>query len=200
MPSFNKGVTVLKKKAFGTYNISKICHVAPITVGRWIEEGKLPYFTTGGGHRRVWEADLLKFLKAHNYPIPSDMKTGRPSILVIEDEASVRRSLRRALEKELPFMQVEEAMDGYEAGEKILSITPIVVVLDINMPGLNGLKVCERIRRNKSHKNVKIVAMSSEPTPAVKEKILKAGADAFLSKPLDLDSFLKIVRSLAGIK
>src|SRR5258708_29309955 len=85
----------LKKKARGTYQIATICHVAPITVGRWIAEGKLPHFTTGGGHRRVWQGDLLKFLQAHNYPLPKNLRDGGPAILIVEDDATTRRLIRR---------------------------------------------------------------------------------------------------------
>ncbi|MEK7704558.1 MAG: helix-turn-helix domain-containing protein, partial [Myxococcota bacterium] len=57
-------------KALGTTEVARICHVTPPTVGRWIEDGKLPSFTTGGGHRRVWVADLVAFFREHNIPVP----------------------------------------------------------------------------------------------------------------------------------
>jgi CheY-like chemotaxis protein len=185
----------MKRKAYGTYAISKICQVAPITVGRWIEEKKLPCFTTGGGHRRVWENDLITFLTAHNYPIPKDMKTSRQTvILVVDDEAAIRRLIRRVAEKEIPGVQIEEAEDGFEAAEKIFSLTPAVVVLDIYLPGIDGIKVCERIRVNKALKNVKIIAMTGDPSNGMKEKIMKAGANAFMEKPIDIDALLKTIQ------
>src|SRR5882672_8022730 len=108
------------RKALGTYNIAKICNVAPITVGRWIDEGKLPYFTTGGGHRRVWEKHLVKFLEDHNYPIPKNLSASlRPAILIVEDSAPERRLIRRVLEKSIPDAEIREAVNGYEAGEQI---------------------------------------------------------------------------------
>jgi len=51
------------KKAFGTYDIAKICNVTPSTVGNWIDKGLLPTFTTGGGHRRVWDKEPGRFFK-----------------------------------------------------------------------------------------------------------------------------------------
>ncbi len=171
-----------------------------MTVGRWVEEGKLPYFTTGGGNRRVWEEDLVKFLKAHNYPIPRNLKSSlRPVVLIVEDEASVRRFIRRTLEKELPDIEIEEAIDGYEAGEKISSLVPSVVILDVNLPGVDGFKICEHIRLNKSLKNVKVLSMTGDSDVGIREKILKAGADDFLAKPFDGQALVKAVKKLVGV-
>ena len=189
----------MRRKALGTYNISKICQVAPITVGRWIEEGKLPYFTTGGGHRRVWEEDLVKFLKEHNYPLPKNLKSSlQHTILIIDDESATRRLIRRALEKNFPSVQIDEAADGYEAGEKISTWIPSLVILDLILPGINGIKVCERIRNNKALKSVKILALTADPSDDAKKKILKAGANAFMSKPFETATIVKTVEKLIG--
>jgi len=199
MRNSHKRIQQLRKKALGTYAISKICQVAPITVGRWIAEGKLPYFTTGGGHRRVWEEDLVKFLKAHNYPVPKNLKSSlHPTILIVDDLAVTRRFIRRALEKTLPLAQIDEAADGYEAGEKISTGIPSVVILDITLPGLNGIKVCERIRLNKALKSVKILAITVNTSEEMKEKVLKAGADAFICKPFQAEALIKTVGKLLG--
>lgn len=191
----------MKKKVLGTYSIAKICHVAPITVGRWIDEGKLPFFTTGGGHRRVWQEDVLKFLKAHNYPIPAYLKvTQGPSVLIVEDDASMRRILRRALERNVTSVRIDEATDGFEAGVKVSSTTPSLVILNIKLPGLDVIKVCERIRANKAFKKVRILAITGEHSDEKKQKVLKAGADGFLMKPFEMDVFLKIAKSLLNSK
>lgn len=190
----------MAKKALGTYDIAKICHVAPITVGRWMEEGKLPFFTTGGGHRRVWQEDLVKFLKSHNYPIPKNIKLSvKPVILIVEDDQITRHFIRKGLEKILGGPDIHEASSGYEAGELISTLTPALVVLDIMLPGIDGFEVCKRIRANKAHKGVKILAVSGLPSAEVKTKILKAGADDYLPKPFEMESLIKAVTKLLGI-
>lgn len=186
-------------KALGTYDISKICHVAPITVGRWIEEGKLPYFTTGGGHRRVWNRDLVEFLKSHNYPIPKGLSTPTHfQILIVDDDAACRRLIHRSLSKTFSHIKVEEAADGYEAGEKVATLIPALVILDIRLPGVDGFKVCERIRLSKPLKKIKILAISGDGKKETRERILKAGADAFMAKPFDADEMMKIIGRLGA--
>src|SRR5687768_1202329 len=117
------------KKAFGTYDIARICQVSPPTVGRWIEEGKLPSFTTGGGHRRVWQADLISFLNSHNIPVPAEV-TAAPldRILIADDEEVLRRVVRKAIMSAFPSAEILEATDGFDAGHKVGIFLPSLVI------------------------------------------------------------------------
>ena len=190
---------MLKRRAFGTYAIAKICHVAPITVGRWIEEGKLPFFTTGGGHRRVWDTDLAAFLKAHNYPAPPNLLSNlNPTVLIVEDNTVTRRLIRRTLEQFVPKFTIREAADGFEAGEMISKTLPNLIVLDIWLPGINGIEICKKIRQDKARKNLKILAINGDASNDTKKKVMKAGADAFLAKPFKAEALLKMVEKLAN--
>ncbi len=188
----------MRKKALGTYEIAKICQVAPITVGRWIDEGKLPCLTTGGGHRRVWEEDLVKFLNSHGYPVPSHLGSSHHlTVLVVEDDPGARRLLRRLIEKSHSQLKVEDAVDGFEAGEKVAALVPSIVILDMNLPGVSGFKVCERIRSNKAWKKMKILAISSTADQGWKKQVLKLGADAALSRPCTNEEFVAMFTRLS---
>ena len=153
----------MRKKALGTYDISKICQVAPITVGRWIEEGKLPYFTTGGGHRRVWEEDLVEFLKAHNYPVPKKLKIFASPNHPYRRRSSLCRRLfiRKVLEKNFPTARLDEA-DGWVRGRREnydLGFHPFSY-WTLYCPGWTALKCASGSRLNKSLKRVKILAIT----------------------------------------
>lgn len=187
----------MRKKAYGTYDIAKICHVMPATIGRWIEEGKLPSFRTGGGHRRVWDADLAAFLKAHNIPIPPVLSAaGALSILIVDDEKPIRRTIRKILETNYKGAQLMEAEDGFEAGHKITHLAPALVLLDIKLPGLNGVKVCQTIREDANLKNVRILAMSGFNNEQTKAEVLEAGADDFIGKPFEPDELVQKINRL----
>ena len=80
MPDCSNG-TNMAKTAFGTTDIARMCHVAPTTVGRWLAEGKIPFFTTAGRHRRVCAPDLIVFLKEHGLPVPPEV----PGVDIKED-------------------------------------------------------------------------------------------------------------------
>lgn len=187
----------MKKKAYGTYDIAKFCHVMPSTIGRWIEEGKLPSFTTGGGHRRVWATDLLTFLRSHNIPVPPELSgEARLTILIVDDEASIRRAVRKIIALHFPDVDVQDAEDGFEAGHKISTLLPSLVILDLRLPGLNGFKVCQMIREDKQLKSTKVLALTGYSPEEAKKEILRVGADDFLAKPFDTEDLVSKIQKL----
>jgi len=173
-------------KAFGTTEVARVCHVTPPTVGRWIEDGKLPSFTTGGGHRRVWASDLVAFLREHNIPVPAALESwAHAKVVIVDDEPAVRRLIARVISDLDSAIEVHEAADGFEAGHKIASLVPRVVVLDIRLPGIDGYKVCEMIRSNDRLKQTLILAVSGHDPEESHKRALEAGADDFFAKPFD---------------
>ena len=114
-------------------------------------------------------------------------------ILVVDDERAVRESLRRALE--LEGYGVELASDGEEALRRLaLEPTPDAVVLDILMPGVDGLEVCRRLRSEGNGVPVLMLTARSEVDSRVAG--LDAGADDYLPKPFALAELLARLRAL----
>jgi excisionase family DNA binding protein len=190
----------MSKKAFGTHEIARICQVTPPTIGRWIEEGKLPSFKTGGGHRRVWDVDLVAFLRAHNIPIPSMLAgVSVRRILIVDDEVDMRRFIQGIVSKRFPGAEIHEAGDGFDAGRKIATLFPALVILDLRLPGMDGFKVCRTVRADPALKGVKILAITGVGVEDSRQQILDAGADAFLPKPfLAEDLAAKLEELLPG--
>lgn len=188
-----------KSKAFGTTELARMCHVTPPTVGRWIEEGKLPYFTTGGGHRRVWASDVVAFLREHNIPIPEELQAGgKTKVLIVDDEESTRRLISRVLLESYPQAEIHEAADGFEAGRKITQMLPALVILDVMLPGMDGLKVCKMIRSDPRLNGIRILAISGYDAEETRKSCLQAGADDFLGKPFDLQELKKRLTRFIG--
>jgi CheY-like chemotaxis protein len=191
----------MSKKAFGTYEIANICDVTPSTVGNWIEKGLIPTFTTGGGHRRVWTDDLVKFLHAHNIPIPDALKNiENPKILIVDDEEHIRKLISRSLKKTYPDVEIHEAADGFEAGQKLATIVPFLVLLDLKLPGMDGFKVCELIRNSTKLKSVKVLAISGHNTEEYRARSLASGADDFLGKPFSVLELMEKITKLTGFR
>ena len=187
----------VKRKALGTDRIAQIFHETQATVDGWIKEGMLPSYSTGGGHQKVRDVDLITFLEAHNIPVPEDLfAPDLLRILVVDDEPLTRRLIKRVIGQRFPDAEIHEAADGFEAGEKITQLSPCLVLLDLRLPGLDGLKVCQMIRSNRKLKGVKIIAMTANGLEETKRKLLKAGADDFLAKPFDLEDLVGKVEKL----
>jgi two-component system response regulator MprA len=114
-------------------------------------------------------------------------------ILVVDDERAVRDSLRRALE--LEGYEIELAGDGREALERLESNSqPDALILDLLMPGVDGLEVCRRIRRSGS--TVPVLMLTARDEVENRVAGLDAGADDYVTKPFALEELLARLRAL----
>jgi two-component system response regulator MprA len=114
-------------------------------------------------------------------------------ILVVDDERAVRDSLRRALE--LEGYEIELAEDGRQALERLeAEAQPDALILDVLMPGPDGLEVCRRLRRTGSRVPVLMLTARDEVENRVAG--LDAGADDYVTKPFALEELLARLRAL----
>jgi two-component system alkaline phosphatase synthesis response regulator PhoP len=114
-------------------------------------------------------------------------------VLVVDDDSAIRRVVRTVLEAD--NFDVVEAADGPAALlllEAINGRGPEAVVLDIMMPGIDGIEVCRRI----DHNRVKVVMLSARDDADTRDRAAKAGADAYLTKPFSAIELLDAVEKL----
>jgi two-component system alkaline phosphatase synthesis response regulator PhoP len=114
-------------------------------------------------------------------------------VLVVDDDSAIRRVVRTVLEAD--NFDVVEAADGPAALlllEAINGRGPEAVVLDIMMPGIDGIEVCRRI----DHDRVKVVMLSARDDADTRDQAAKAGADAYLTKPFSAIELLDAVEKL----
>lgn len=121
-----------------------------------------------------------------------------PVVLVVDDEEDVQKVFVRLLTSE--GYSVHTASDGLSALTAIATLAPDVVLLDVNMPGLDGFEVCRRVRREPSTRLTPIVFVTGLDAQAQRVEGLAAGADDFLTKPFDTPELLARVRSLVRMK
>ncbi len=125
-------------------------------------------------------------------------------VLLVDDDASMRFVLSRALQ-ELGLV-VEVLEDGSEVPEAVSSRRFDLIIADLYMAGMNGFEVLRRLRRPESireqhgptNSTVPILIVSGESDPASVANARARGADAYLTKPVDLDEFQVTVRRLLG--
>jgi response regulator RpfG family c-di-GMP phosphodiesterase/serine/threonine protein kinase len=143
-------------------------------------------------------AEVLRALDPHRKPViaaPPSAEDGRetPStvetvtthrVLIVDDEPLIRRVCRFALE--MVNIQCEEAENGVRALEMIGRQRYDSALLDIDMPELNGRELCDRIRENPDNHHMKVIMMSGRSLPDDLARMLSAGADDFLAKPISV--------------
>jgi DNA-binding response OmpR family regulator len=110
----------------------------------------------------------------------------RHKVLVVEDEATSRRMLTFNLKQQ--GYDVLEAEDGTQAYALAVAESPDLILLDIMMPGDNGFVVCQKIRATEGLEKVPIIVLTARAGNADRNFAFKAGADDYLTKPINLNS------------
>ena len=113
------------------------------------------------------------------------------TILVVDDDRALREALRRALT--LAGYEVQVAQDGEQALELLAQAEPDAVVLDVGLPGIDGLQVCRRVRLGS---RVPILILTARDAVADRIDGLDAGADDYMVKPFDVDELKARLRAL----
>ena len=117
-----------------------------------------------------------------------------PNILVVEDSPTMRQLIGFAI-KRIPDAKVTEASDGVDALKKLSSQKFDIILADINMPIMDGLKLVSLVRSNPSYKGVPIIMITTEGAEEDKKKALAIGANAYLTKPIQTQELMKLVTS-----
>jgi len=189
------------RRFFTTSDVARYCAVTNDGVLKWIKSGKLRAFSTPGGHYRVSAEDFRSFLEKYDIPIDEGFFRGSSrdrSVLIVDDEPDIREVVRRWLKELDDELRVEEACDGYEAGIKIGSMQPDLVILDVMMPRVDGISLCKSIKDNPKTQGVKVLAITAFPEQDNVRKMYDAGADLCLIKPLQMEHFrLEVIRLLS---
>jgi excisionase family DNA binding protein len=188
-----------RRRFLTTSEIARYCRVTPDGVLKWIRHGRLPAFSTPGGHYRVSTRDFRTFLIENEIPVDEVFflrDRGERTTLVVDDEPSVRDVVGRVLRKLDPSMGIEEARNGYEAGIKIGELQPDLIVLDVMTPHVDGVSLCQSVRANPRTRHIKILAITAFPDDDRLAGIYDAGADLCLIKPLRNNQFTQEVSRL----
>ena len=118
-------------------------------------------------------------------------------ILVADDDPSILRLLQ--LNFELEGFEVHTASDGDEALAKARSSAPDVIVLDVMMPGTDGLEVCRRLKEDETMRVVPIILLTARGQEQERRDGLAVGASEYVMKPFDPDRLIGVVKgTLAG--
>jgi CheY-like chemotaxis protein len=116
------------------------------------------------------------------------------TILVVEDYEDTSLAMRLALEHK--GYHILEASDGELAVQLAARVRPDVVLMDLNLPVLDGFAAAERIRANPELKETVIVAVTAHHDPELRSRALAAGCNAFVTKPIDFEWLGDLISTL----
>jgi two-component system, OmpR family, response regulator len=192
-----------KVRIFSALEVADICGVVNQTAINWIKNGFLKAFMTPGGQYRVYAEDLLAFLSSRGMRIPDELSESADEgpdwnrILIVDDDQNINTLLKRYLTRLMPDRTVMQAFDGFEAGKLITEVRPGVILLDISLPGIDGHKLCRRIKEDQALGSPIIIAITGLAEEELEATVLGEGADAFFRKPLDFEKLREKIVELS---
>ena len=181
-------------RTLSTGEVAKYCGVNLRTVIRWIDKGHLKSFKLPGrGNNRVLLLEFLSFINEYGIPLPEEFSSFSRKILIVDDDQAMASSIQRTLHA--AGYETALAFDGFQAGVTMNSFVPALMTLDLQMPGIDGLKVIKYVREKARLARLKILVISALSDEHLNAAVA-AGADDVLSKPFDAGVLLEKVTSL----
>ena len=125
------------------------------------------------------------------------MEHGASTVLVIEDDEPIRALITATLPESWAVL---EAADGWEALVLAREHHPHAVLIDHDLPVMNGVDVCGVLRQEPWAEHCRLVALTANDDPHVRDQFTEAGVDAFLLKPFSPTQLIELLESLRGVR
>jgi excisionase family DNA binding protein len=184
------------KKYVTSQEAAGLLMVSPVTIREWARKGLLQSVSTAGGHRRFMLDQLQQFARAHGIQLESADNATAPEtlrVLFVDDDSVFTEYLREIVLASDSSIIVKSATDGFRAGQLTEGFRPTLVALDINMPGIDGIELCRRLRASPATANSRLVMLSGSLSPENIEAARAAGADAWIEKGASRAEILKVL-------
>lgn len=122
-------------------------------------------------------------------------------VLIVDDSATIRRMVKKAMEMAgLDVGQVYEAANGIQALARLKDHPVAAMLVDINMPTMNGIQLLTRVKENERLKGIPIVIVSTEGSKERIEQVKEIGAFGYIRKPFQPEELRDMLKSVLGVK
>lgn len=172
--------------------VGNLLQVNPSSVKKWVNDGHIIAFRTPGGHRRIRALDLVAFLDAHKIPVPRQLQNaGKRRIVAVDDDITQLRALGRSLKRWSDKLDVTLVDNGVDALLEVGAARPHGLLIDVFLPGIDGIEVCRRLKANAATKDIAIIVTSGRLTSELEQAARGAGARRVLRKPVDVTAVIE---------
>jgi len=187
------------KKVFTTGQVAKICKVAPRTVSKWFDSGRLKgYRIPGSQDRRIPREHLIRFLKDHHMPLGDLEEEELHKVLLIGTERMFNDRMKELLPESEDF-KFEYASSGFQAGSLAHSFNPDSIVIDMSLGRGESIQITTNLRKIEAYATTLIVGLAGEDE-AEPEQLKSYGFDDVFKKPFDVALLSERIQTLAEAK
>lgn len=176
----------MAEKTFLTQeDVASLLMVSPIEVCQWLQKGMLHASVDGKSGKPQFDLqDVEQFARDYRLSITTHDR-GRLRILVVDDDVYHARRLVQLFNTLSETVEAMAVHTAFDAGRKMHSFRPDVVLLDLLLPRHDGLEICRQIKSDPATRDVRIITMGEESETDLKQRSMMVGAEACLAKPLD---------------
>lgn len=183
------------KKVFTTGDCARICKVAPRTVSKWFDEGRLKgYRIPGSQDRRVPRDSLVRFLKEHGMPLGELELDMSHRVLLVGSDQQVSDRLKEVLAERLGF-KVEVAADGFEAGMLAMSFLPNTLVIDLAIGRAECIKIATKLRSQDRVETSLVIGLAGEDEAEPQSLVAHGFTDVY-KRPFDVAVLVNRIREI----
>jgi CheY-like chemotaxis protein len=169
--------------------VAQLMRVPLSQVYTWIKTNDLKGNTITGEHPRFTLKEVKTFALSKNIELTNPDTQQR--LLIVDDEPLYTVFLKDVLSTNYQELEIDICFNGFAAGLKINSFNPTVVLLDVMMPAIDGLQVCEQIKQDPLLQHTRVIVMSGGIDDNKKQRLIDAGAEAYFEKPIDIKQLMR---------
>ncbi|MCK5033766.1 MAG: response regulator [Calditrichia bacterium] len=177
----------MKKKKYITVNqVAEYLEVSKQAVNKWINNNELKVYRLPSGRIKILRSDFLYYLEENDLYVDKDFfKNGDKKIVIIDDNEQIFDLFKTFFHNINSRLKIEYDSNGISGLLTIGSLKPDIVILDIEIPGINGIEVCRKILNDKSLSHIKIVIVSGY-IHKYQDEIEKLAIATIINKPFRL--------------
>lgn len=185
------------KNYYTTGQAAKVLDVTIRTVQMWVDEGRISFWRTSGGHRRLDKNSVDALMQTPANESKQKLRDSNYShhILLVDDSKADSRLIRKMILKVAPEAEIDEAEDGYEALLKIGHRCPDILFVDMEMPNINGFQMLESLSQHYAPEQTTVFVTTAYDTQELKSK---GGIPDLVKhvfhKPIDMIEFLDTIK------
>ncbi|MBQ4235377.1 MAG: response regulator [Treponema sp.] len=186
---------------YSALEVANICGVVNQTAINWIRSEYLKAFKTPGGQYRIYPEDLVEFMEKRGIKVPSEVidncekkvVVSSHTILIVDDDKAFNDVMAAYIKKHDETALVSQAFDGFEAGLLMVQKMPKCVILDLDLPGIDGLKLCQKLRTTDAFGHPAVIVVTAAQDEETEKKCAELGVHEYFKKPLTLSDLVTAI-------
>ena len=180
------------KTQLSSNEVSELLMVSPLSVFEWVQQGKLHVHLEDDFETAFSREDLQFFAQMRGHSISRPDKNIQ-RILIVDSDLRVTRLLVDLFETFSETVEAIAVHSAFEAGQRLQSESPDIVLMDLMLPNQEAVEMCRRIKSDHATRHVRLITMSHQRDDEQIQRSLMLGAEACLAKPIDHQKLFEVL-------